>query len=161
VSDATVYALENAKGSAANVDAMAAVQVTLDAEGIEFLDGGAPGVRLHLRSGNDPIAPPTAPTDWSASRKLALNGGVRIRSCDFLIGGSGLFVKRSAGPVDNSTPGYVGGVIPKSRNACSQIRVGSRSPAFALPLNTGQDARCRGAISRPSSRRALFARERL
>jgi hypothetical protein len=39
-----------------------------------------------------------------------------------------LFVKRSAGPVDNSTPSYVGGVIPKSRNACSQIRVGSRSP---------------------------------
>ena len=47
VSDATTYALENAKGSAANVDAMAAVQVTLEAEGIEFLNGDAPGVRLH------------------------------------------------------------------------------------------------------------------
>jgi hypothetical protein len=47
VSDATTYALENAKGSAANVDAMAAVQVTLEAEGIEFLNGDPPGVRLH------------------------------------------------------------------------------------------------------------------
>ena len=44
VSDATTYALENAKGY---VDAMAAVQVTLEAEGIEFLNGDAPGVRLH------------------------------------------------------------------------------------------------------------------
>jgi transcriptional regulator with XRE-family HTH domain len=36
VSDATTYALENAKGSAANVDAMAAVQVTLEAEVSSF-----------------------------------------------------------------------------------------------------------------------------
>ena len=47
VSDATAYALENARGSVANVDAMAAVQNTLEAEGIEFLVGDAPGVRLH------------------------------------------------------------------------------------------------------------------
>jgi transcriptional regulator with XRE-family HTH domain len=50
VSDATTYALENAKGSAANVDAMAAVQVTLEAEGIEFLNGDPPGVRLHPKT---------------------------------------------------------------------------------------------------------------
>ena len=63
VSDATVYALEHVLGLAANVDALAGVQATLEAAGIEFLDGGAPGVRLHPKSGDDPIAPPTAPTD--------------------------------------------------------------------------------------------------
>ena len=47
VSDATVYALEHVLGLAANVDALAGVQATLEAEGIEFLGGDAPGVRLH------------------------------------------------------------------------------------------------------------------
>jgi transcriptional regulator with XRE-family HTH domain len=47
VSDATVYALEHVQGLAANVDALAAVQATIEAAGIEFLGGDAPGVRLH------------------------------------------------------------------------------------------------------------------
>jgi hypothetical protein len=47
VSDATVYALEHVLGMAANVDALAGVQATLEAEGVEFLGGDAPGVRLH------------------------------------------------------------------------------------------------------------------
>jgi transcriptional regulator with XRE-family HTH domain len=46
VSDATVYALEHVLGLAANVDALAAVQATLEAEGVEFTNGDAPGVRL-------------------------------------------------------------------------------------------------------------------
>ena len=36
VSDATVYALEHVQGLAANVDALAAVQATIEAAGIEF-----------------------------------------------------------------------------------------------------------------------------
>ncbi len=48
VSDATAYALENARGSAVNVDAMAAVQATLEAAGIEFFNGDAPGVRRQM-----------------------------------------------------------------------------------------------------------------
>ena len=47
VSDATTYALEHVLGLAANVDALAGVQATFEAEGIEFLGGDAPGVRLH------------------------------------------------------------------------------------------------------------------
>ena len=47
VSDATTYALEHVQGLAANVDAMAAVQATIEAAGIEFTNGDAPGVRLH------------------------------------------------------------------------------------------------------------------
>ena len=47
VSDATVYALEHVLGLAPNVDALAGVQATFEAEGIEFLGGDAPGVRLH------------------------------------------------------------------------------------------------------------------
>jgi hypothetical protein len=47
VSDATVYALEHVQGLTANVDALAAVQATIEAEGIEFINGDAPGVRLH------------------------------------------------------------------------------------------------------------------
>ena len=47
VSDATVYALEHVLGLAANVDALAAVQATIEAAGIEFTNGDAPGVRLH------------------------------------------------------------------------------------------------------------------
>ena len=47
VSDATVYALEHVRGLAANVDALAAVQATIEAAGIEFTNGDAPGVRLH------------------------------------------------------------------------------------------------------------------
>jgi hypothetical protein len=47
VSDATVYALEHVVGLAANVDALAAVQATIEAAGIEFTNGDAPGVRLH------------------------------------------------------------------------------------------------------------------
>jgi hypothetical protein len=35
------------RGRAANIDAMAAVQNMLEAKGIEFLVGDAPGVRLH------------------------------------------------------------------------------------------------------------------
>jgi transcriptional regulator with XRE-family HTH domain len=62
VSDATVYALETARSMAANPSTLAAIQATLEAAGIEFLDGGAPGVRLHFKSGDDPIASPTAPT---------------------------------------------------------------------------------------------------
>jgi hypothetical protein len=38
-------ALENARGTAANPSTFAAVQATLEAEGIEFLNG-APGVPL-------------------------------------------------------------------------------------------------------------------
>jgi hypothetical protein len=47
VSDATVYALENTHRTAANMSTLAAVQMTLEAEGIEFLEGDAPGLRLH------------------------------------------------------------------------------------------------------------------
>jgi transcriptional regulator with XRE-family HTH domain len=61
VSDATVYALEHVVSVAANPSTLAVVQATLEAAGIEFLDGGAPGVRLHPKSGDEPIAPPTAP----------------------------------------------------------------------------------------------------
>ena len=39
-------ALENARGTAANPSTFAAVQATLEAEGIEFLKGDAPGVPL-------------------------------------------------------------------------------------------------------------------
>jgi hypothetical protein len=50
LSDATVYALEHV-GLAANVDALAGVQATLEAAGIEFLDDSdAPGVRLRSTS---------------------------------------------------------------------------------------------------------------
>jgi transcriptional regulator with XRE-family HTH domain len=47
LSDATLYALETARGTPANVDALAAIQATLEAEGIEFTGLGARGVRLH------------------------------------------------------------------------------------------------------------------
>ena len=47
VSDATAYALETARGMIANKSTLAAVQATLEAAGIEFLDGPAPGLRLH------------------------------------------------------------------------------------------------------------------
>jgi DNA-binding XRE family transcriptional regulator len=43
VSDATAYALENDRGSAANPSTLSAVQSTLETAGIEFLDGPAPG----------------------------------------------------------------------------------------------------------------------
>jgi transcriptional regulator with XRE-family HTH domain len=43
VSDATVYALEHVVSVAANPSTLAVVQATLEAAGIEFLDGGAPG----------------------------------------------------------------------------------------------------------------------
>src|ERR1700730_6512512 len=46
VSDATVYGLQTARGSAANPSTLAAVQATLEA-GHRFLDGPAPGLRLH------------------------------------------------------------------------------------------------------------------
>jgi hypothetical protein len=39
-----------------------AVQETLEAAGIEFLDGPAPGLRLHPKSGDDPTAPITEQT---------------------------------------------------------------------------------------------------
>jgi transcriptional regulator with XRE-family HTH domain len=54
VSDATAYALENDRGSAANPSTLAAVQSTLETAGIEFLNGTAPGLRLHSKSGDDP-----------------------------------------------------------------------------------------------------------
>ena len=41
---------------------MTAVQETLEAAGIEFLDGPAPGLRLHPKSGDDPTAPITEQT---------------------------------------------------------------------------------------------------
>jgi len=45
--DATLYALENTRGTPANVDALAAVQATLEAAGIEFLvNNDAPELRL-------------------------------------------------------------------------------------------------------------------
>jgi transcriptional regulator with XRE-family HTH domain len=47
VSDATLYALENSRSMAANLSTLAAVQAALEAAGIEFLDGPAPGLRLH------------------------------------------------------------------------------------------------------------------
>ena len=48
VSVSTVQLIENAGGSPnASREALAAVQNTLEAEGIEFLGGDAPGVRLH------------------------------------------------------------------------------------------------------------------
>ena len=48
VSVSTVQLIENAGGSPnASREALAAVQTTLEAEGIEFLGGDAPGVRLH------------------------------------------------------------------------------------------------------------------
>ena len=46
VSDATVYALKHTLGRAASMSTLAAVQMTLEAEGIEFLEGDAPGLRL-------------------------------------------------------------------------------------------------------------------
>jgi transcriptional regulator with XRE-family HTH domain len=47
LSDATLYALENTRGTPANVDALAAVQATLEAAGIEFrVYDDAPGLRL-------------------------------------------------------------------------------------------------------------------
>jgi hypothetical protein len=54
--DATLYALENSRGAAANPSALAAVQATLEAAGIEFLNGSAPGVRLHPNA-SPPIQP--------------------------------------------------------------------------------------------------------
>ena len=50
LSDATLYALENTRGTPANVDALAAVQATLEAAGIEFLVyDDAPGLRLRKK----------------------------------------------------------------------------------------------------------------
>jgi len=50
VSIATVQLIENAGGtSSASREALAAVQATLQAEGIEFLEGDAPGVRLQAK----------------------------------------------------------------------------------------------------------------
>ena len=61
VSDASLYALENARGAIPNTSTLTAVQKALEAAGIEF-DGPAPGLRLRPKPGDDPIAPPTAPT---------------------------------------------------------------------------------------------------
>jgi transcriptional regulator with XRE-family HTH domain len=48
VSVSTVQLIENAGGRPnASREALAAVQNTLEAAGIEFLDGDTPGVRLH------------------------------------------------------------------------------------------------------------------
>jgi hypothetical protein len=41
---------------------------------------------------------------------------------------------RPSGRADYLKSQLLGGVIPKSRNACSQIRVGSRSPVFATSI---------------------------
>ena len=50
LSDATLYALENTRGTPANVDALAAVQATLEAAGIEFLVyDDAPRLRLRKK----------------------------------------------------------------------------------------------------------------
>ena len=50
LSDAALYALEAARGTPLNGAALAAVQATLEAAGIEFLvDGGAPGLRLRRK----------------------------------------------------------------------------------------------------------------
>ena len=54
VSDATLYALESARGAPANKSTLASVQSTLEAAGIEFLNGPAPGLRLYPKSGDDP-----------------------------------------------------------------------------------------------------------
>jgi hypothetical protein len=61
VSDASLYALENPRGAIPNTSTLTAVQKALEAAGIEF-DGPAPGLRLRPKPGDDPIAPPTAPT---------------------------------------------------------------------------------------------------
>jgi hypothetical protein len=50
ISDATLYALETARGSAANQSTLAGIQATLEGAGIEFLDGPAPGLRLHPKT---------------------------------------------------------------------------------------------------------------
>jgi hypothetical protein len=50
VSDATVYALETARSMAANLSTLAAVQAAVEAAGIEFLAGPAPGLRLHPKT---------------------------------------------------------------------------------------------------------------
>jgi hypothetical protein len=50
---AVVSLLETARGSAANPSTLAAVRATLEAAGIEFLNGPAPGLRLHPKSGDD------------------------------------------------------------------------------------------------------------
>jgi transcriptional regulator with XRE-family HTH domain len=50
ISDATLYAIETARGSAANQSTLAGVQATLEAAGIEFLNGRAPGLRLHPKT---------------------------------------------------------------------------------------------------------------
>jgi transcriptional regulator with XRE-family HTH domain len=47
ISDATLYALETARGMIANKSTLATVQATLEAAGVEFLDGPASGLRLH------------------------------------------------------------------------------------------------------------------
>jgi hypothetical protein len=50
LSDATLNALENTRGTPANVDALAAVQATLEAAGIEFLVyDDAPRLRLRKK----------------------------------------------------------------------------------------------------------------
>ena len=49
VTVATVYALEDARRLPTNDDALAAVQTTLESQGIEFLNEDAPGVRLHWK----------------------------------------------------------------------------------------------------------------
>jgi transcriptional regulator with XRE-family HTH domain len=48
VSVSTVNSLEGGAGPPAiNAKKLSAIQATLEAAGIEFLDGGAPGVRLY------------------------------------------------------------------------------------------------------------------
>jgi transcriptional regulator with XRE-family HTH domain len=77
VSDASLYTLENARGAIPNTSTLEAVQKALEAAGIEF-DGPAPGPRLRPKPGDDPIAPPTAPTSRSpfaeAGGPAALSG---------------------------------------------------------------------------------------
>jgi transcriptional regulator with XRE-family HTH domain len=61
VSDASLYALENARGAIPNTSTLTAVQKALEAAGIEF-DGPAPGLRLRPKSGDDPTMPVTQRT---------------------------------------------------------------------------------------------------
>jgi transcriptional regulator with XRE-family HTH domain len=61
VSDASLYALENARGAIPNTSTLTAVQKALETAGIEF-DGPAPGLRLRPKSGDAPTTPVTQRT---------------------------------------------------------------------------------------------------
>ena len=81
VSDATVYALKHTLGRAASMSTLAAVQMTLEAEGIEFLEGDAPGLRLTSEKAE--MTRPRPPTE--AAQKQRPRANVRPSPVTLLI----------------------------------------------------------------------------